>query len=395
MKQDSKIIHAGRHPLNHYGTVNTPIYPASTLLFPTMEAYEAAEEGKSCYYENDDNVAQDLSYAITGTPTSYALAEAIATLEGGYKTLLVPSGLAALTVTLMSLCSTGDHLLVPDSVYGPTRRFCRLELHRLGIETTFYDPQIGADIAELIKENTRLILVESPGSLTFEIQDIPAISAIAKAKNIAVVMDNSWATPLYFKPFIHGVDISIQAITKYIGGHSDVIMGSITTTEAYYKKVYKFFRNSGASVSPHDCYLASRGLRSLSARLKAHETSALKIASWLEGRKEIARVLYPALPSHPQHNLWKRDFTGACGLFSFILKPCSQEAVHRMINEMELFAIGCSWGGYESLILAFDPTSVRTATEWKAEGPCIRVHIGLEDTDDLIHDLEKGLERLS
>lgn len=394
MRQDSKIVHSGRQPLKHYGMVNTPIYPSSTLLFPTIEAYTEAEHGNSCYYENDSNVAADLSYAITGTPTSYALAESIASLEGGFRTILVQSGLAALTTTLMSLAGSGDHILIPDTAYGPTRRFCNLELKRFGVETTFYNPLIGEDIAGLIRANTTMILVESPGSLTFEIQDIPAISAVAHAKGVAVVMDNSWATPLYFKPFAHGVDISIQAVTKYIGGHSDVIMGSITTTEAYYKKIYKFFRHSGSFVSPHDCYLAHRGLRSLSARLTQHQKSALALATWLETREEVARVLYPALPSHPGHALWKRDFTGASGLFTLILKPCSQEAVNNLVNEREFFSIGCSWGGYESLILSFDPTSIRTATTWMAEGPCIRLHIGLEDVNDLQDDLERGLKKL-
>lgn len=394
MKQDSKVVHSGRQPFKHYGMVNTPIYPSSTILFPTIEAYNEAEQGRSCYYPDDNSVAADLSYAITGTPTSYALAEAISSLEGGYKSILVQSGLAALTTTLMALTSSGDHILIPDTAYGPTRRFCNLELKRFGVETTFYDPLIGADIAGMIRENTTMILVESPGSLTFEVQDIPAISAVAKTRNVAVVMDNSWATPLFFKPFMHGVDISIQAITKYIGGHSDVIMGAITTNEHYYRKIYKYFRHSGACVSPYDCYLAQRGIRSLSARLKQHEESALKVASWLETRKEVAQVLYPALPSHPGHALWKRDFTGASGLFSFILKPYAEEAIHNMINNMGLFAIGCSWGGYESLILNFNPTSIRTATNWQTTGPCIRVHIGLENVDDLIDDLEKGLKTL-
>ncbi len=395
MQEDSKVVHSGRHPLNHYGMVNPPVYASSTILFPTMEAYTEAERGNSCYYADDSSVAADLSYGITGTPTSYALAEAIAELEGGYRTLLVQSGLAALTTTLMALAGNGDHILIPDTAYGPTRRFCNLEMKRFGVETTYYDPQIGAEIAALIKDNTTMILVESPGSLTFEIQDIPAIAAVAKSRNIPVVMDNSWATPLFFKPFAHGVDISIQAITKYIGGHSDVIMGAITSNEAWYKKLYRFFRHSGSTASPRDCYLAQRGLRSLSARLKQHQASALTIASWLETRQEVTQVLYPALPSHPGHSIWKRDFTGASGLFSLILKPCAPEKLDRMINELEYFAIGCSWGGYESLALSFDPTSIRTATSWQAEGPCVRLHIGLEDVNDLIADLEKGLAGLA
>lgn len=395
MHQNTTIIHAGRNPEQHHGNVNPPIYQTSTILFPTLKSYHDAEHGKSCYGEDRSAPFLDASYAITGTPTTFALADALAKLEGGEHSLLVPSGLAAVTVTLMSLLNPGDHLLMPDTVYGPSRRFCTKELRRLGIETTFYDPLIGRDIASLIKGNTRIVLVESPGSLTFEVQDIPAISKEAKARGAIVLMDNSWASPLYFKPFDHGVDISLQAITKYIGGHSDVIMGGITTTGEYYKRIYSYFRNTGLSVSPHDCYMAQRGIRTMATRMKQHQETGLILANWLKGRKEVARILHPALPGDAGYELWKRDFTGASGLFSFVLHPHSNEAVAHMIDFMELFGIGCSWGGYESLIIQFDPSSIRTASNWHAEGPCIRIHAGLEDPEDLIRDLEVGFKRLA
>ena len=395
MHQNTTVINSGRHPEKHHGNVNPPIYQTSTILFPTLKAYHDAELGKSCYAEDGISPVTDASYAITGTPTTFALSDALAELEGGEHTLLVPSGLAAVTVTLMSLVKPGDHILMTDSVYGPSRRFCTKELHRLGIKTTFYDPLIGSDIRHMMQDNTTIVFVESPGSMTFEMQDIPAIAKEAHARGAIVIMDNSWATPLYYKPFEHGVDISLQAITKFIGGHSDVIMGGITTSEKYFKRIYSYFRNTGLFVSPHDCYLAQRGLRSLATRMKQHQETGLILANWLKGRKEIARILYPALPGDPGHDLWKRDFTGAAGLFSFILHPCSDEAVAEMINPMELFGIGCSWGGYESLIIQFDPSSIRTASKWKAEGPCIRIHAGLEDPDDLIRDLENGLARLA
>lgn len=395
MKPESLVVHAGRKPEEQSGTVNPPIYQTSTLLFPTVADYRAAEKGKA-YHPLSEHLKSDASYAITGTRTTAALAEAIAKLEGGDATLIFPSGLAAITVTLMSLLSAGDHVLILDSVYGPTRRFCTKELKRINVEVTYYDPLIGAGIADLIKDNTKLILLESPGSLTFEIQDVPAIVKAAKAKkpDIITVIDNSWATPLYFKPFKHGVDVSIQAATKYINGHSDILMGMVTANEPHISTIFQYYRDFGMSSSPYECYLVQRGLRSMVARLERHARSALRIAEWLEGRKEVKRVIYPALPSHPQHAIWKRDFTGACGLLTFVLHTVPVEAVERMIDGLEFFGIGASWGGYESLAIHFDPRAVRTATQWKEEGRCVRIHVGLEDPEDLIQDLEKGLERL-
>lgn len=395
MQQNTQLIHVGRKPKNHYGMVNPPIYQTSTILFPTIEAYEKAGNGDSCYYAAEDTPLVDLSYGLSGTPTTFALAEAIAQCEGGDHTLLVPSGLTAITLTLMAFLSPGDHVLMADNVYWPTRRFCQQDLSRMGIETTFYDPTLGAEIRSLIQKNTKMIFVESPGSLTFEIQDIPAIVAEAKARNVLVVMDNSWATPLFFKPFYHGVDIAIQAISKYIAGHADLVMGAITTTKAMYPQLYRYYKNFGISVSPHDCYTAQRGLRTMSARLQQHQATGIALAEWLEAQPEVMKVLHPALPSHPQHHLWKRDFTGACGLFSFILQPYSQEAVARMINHLTFFGIGCSWGGYESLIIRFNPSAIRTAKAWQIEGPCVRIHAGLEDLVDLKADLAEGLKQLS
>jgi len=396
MEQDTKLIHTGRYPEKFHGSVNPPIFQTSTIIFPTVKSYHDAENGKSCYSDESSVPFLDSSYGITGTPTTFALAEAIAKLEGGDHTLLVPSGLSAVTMTLMALLGPGDHLLMPESVYGPSRRFCIKELSRLGIITDFYDPTIGEGIAELMKQNTRIVFTESPGSLMFEVQDIPAIAKVAHARNAIVVTDNSWATPLHFKPFEHGVDISLQAITKFIGGHGDIIMGAITSKEQHFRPLYDYFRNSGLYVSPHDCYMAQRGVRTLSSRLKQHYANGMALADWLKSRKEVAEILYPALPGDRFHDLWKRDYTGACGLFTFVLHPeYSQESVYKMMDAMELFAIGVSWGGYESLILSFPPSAVRSGAKWKAAGPAVRIHAGLEDPGDLIRDLEAGFKFLT
>lgn len=385
MKDDTLVVQAGRESQKNQDMVNAPVYRASTVLFSSLKAYHAAEANK-----------RDPSYGTAGTETTFALQNAIAQLEGGTQALMVPSGLAAITTTLLAFLSAGDHVLVTDAVYGPTRRFCNKMLKRLGVEVTFYDPLIGAGISALIQENTRLVFTESPGSLTFEVQDIPAITKAAHAKNVLVVLDNSWASPLFFKPFEHGVDISIQACTKYISGHSDVLLGSITTKdEKIFDTVYAAFHNLGVCVSPDDCYLAARGLRTMATRLRQHEAAALKVATWLQGRSEVAEVLYPALKTHPSHEIWKRDFKGATGLISVVLdKSYSYEAICQMIDHMKVFRIGASWGGFESLILSFDPRSVRTASQWTKTGSCVRIYAGLEDTDDMLRDLEEGFVRL-
>lgn len=379
-KDETRLAHAGRDPSRQHGFVNTPIYRGSTVIFPTVAALEA----------ND----QDFTYGRLGTPTVRALEEAIAEIEGGHRTLLAPSGLSAITTSLLAFVQAGDEILVVDNVYRPARRFCDNVLKRLGVTTIYYDPLIGEDIGRLITEKTRVVFTESPGSQTFEVQDLPAIAKAAHAAGAVVILDNTWATPLYFKPFTHGADVSIQAATKYICGHADIMLGSITTTETTLAAVTKTHEDLGLCVGPEDVYLGLRGLRSLAVRLAHHQRSALELARWLAARPEVARVIHPGLPSDPGHTLWKRDFTGATGLFSIVLKPVAHERVAAMLDGLSLFGMGYSWGGFESLILPFDPTDYRTATTWKAEGPALRLHVGLEGIDDLKADLDAGFARL-
>lgn len=395
MQNETKIIISGKNFKENAGTVNTPIYRTSTVLFPTLEDYNNAEIGLSCY-NGDTAQKQDYSYGTSGTKTTFSLQKTICEIEEAKYCLVFPSGLSAITITILSLVKNGDHILISDSVYGPNRRFCNKELSKFGIETTYYDPLIGEGIANLIKENTKLIFTESPGSLTFEIQDIPAITKIAKQKNIPVIIDNSWATPIYFDPFKHGVDIALQAGTKYIGGHSDVLLGVVTTNdEKLYKSLESTRKNYGICISPDDCYLAARGLRTLAVRLKEHERNALEVANWLNTRQEVQIILHPAFPSCPGHEIWKRDFTGATGLFSFILdKEYSEAAIAKMVNGMKIFGIGASWGGFESLIMPINPASIRTATKWPYKNTCIRIYTGLESPADMIKELEEGFARL-
>jgi cysteine-S-conjugate beta-lyase len=384
MKKDTDVTKVGRNPAKQSGAVNPPVVRASTIIFPTVADMDKAKA----------KPFDSVYYGRVGTPTTFAFEEAVAKLEGGYRSVACASGLAAINVALTAFLSAGDHLLVTDSAYDPIRRNCDVWLKRMGVETTYYDPRIGAAIKDLIRPNTRAVLVESPGSLTFEVQDIPAIVEAAHAKGAVVIMDNTWATPLYFQPFSHGVDVSIQAATKYIVGHSDAMLGVVTTTEKTFLPVRRQASILGACASPDDCSLGSRGLRTLAVRLARHQETALKLAHWLKGRPEVARVIHPALEGSTDHSLWKRDFLGSSGLFSLILKPCSKQAEATLLDHMELFVMGFSWGGYESLILPADPSPHRSAVPWKAEGPLIRIHAGLEDADDLIADLEAGLERL-
>jgi cystathionine beta-lyase len=383
-KKDTEVTTAGRHPEKQFGAVNPPVVRASTIAFPTVADMDKAKA----------KPFDSVYYGRHGTPTTFAFEEAVAKLEGGYRAIACSSGLAAINVVLTALLSTGDHILMTDSVYDPARRTCEVWLKRLGIETTFYDPRIGAGIAQLIRPNTKVVFTESPGSLTFEVQDIPAIVEGAHAKGAVVVLDNTWATPVYFQPFAHGVDISIQAATKYITGHSDVMLGVVTATEKMYLPLKRHAAILGACASPDDCSLGSRGLRTLAVRLERHAATGLRLAEWLKTRPEVARVIHPALPGSPDHALWKRDFSGTSGLFSMVLKPCSKEALAAFLDHLELFAMGFSWGGFESLILPVDPTPYRTAVPWTAEGPLVRIHAGLEDPDDLLADLAAGFERL-
>jgi cystathionine beta-lyase len=322
------------------------------------------------------------------------LQAALAELEEAEACLLSPSGLSAISTVLLAFVSAGDHVLVTDSVYKPTRRFCDQILKRMGVETSYYDPLIGGGIAALMRENTRLVFTESPGSQTFEMQDIPAIAEAAHKGGALVAMDNTWATPLFFKPFSHGVDISIHAATKYIVGHADAMLGAITARgEEVIAALQSAHDTVGLCPGPEDVYLGLRGLRTMGVRLERHQRSALALADWLKGRPEVAQVLHPALPDDPGHAIWKRDFTGASGLFSIVLHPMPREALAAFVDHLELFGMGYSWGGFESLILPFDPRGYRTATRWDAPGPALRIHAGLEDVDDLKADLEAGFAR--
>lgn len=379
-KQDTLIVTLGRDPHANFGVVNPPVYHASTILFPTVEALKGRK--------------QPYTYGRRGTPTTAALQQVIAGLEGGYNSMLTPSGLAAVTTALLSLLKTGDHLLMTDSVYGPSRHFCDTILKRNGVEVEYYDPLIGAGIERLMKPNTSVVFTESPGSITFEVQDIPAIAKVAHAHGARVVIDNTWASPLYFKPFEHGADVSIQAITKYLCGHSDVMMGAITTNEETWKAALAGHGALGQTVAADDAYLVLRGIRTLSVRLERHMKTGLALARWLGERPEVLRIIHPALETDPGHAIWKRDFTGASGLFSIVLKPCPDAAVAAMLDDLEFFGMGWSWGGFESLIVPQDLTGIRTATKDRFEGPILRLHAGLEDPDDLIADLEAGFARL-
>jgi cysteine-S-conjugate beta-lyase len=377
----TKVVHSGRAPHDNFGFVNPPVYRGSTVLFPTAEKL----------WKRD----QPYTYGRSSTPTVRSLEEAIAEVEGGTATALTASGYQAVSTAILAFVKSGDHILMVDSVYQPTRKFCDYMLAKLGVETTYYDPLIGAGIADLIRPNTRVIFTESPGSQTFEVQDIPAIARIARERELWLLMDNTWASPLYFRPFDHGVDVSIQAATKYIVGHADAMLGAITSNARAAKHVALAKEQLGVCPGSEETYLGMRGLRTLATRLAQHQRSGLEIARWLEGRPEVARVLHPGLPSHPQHSLWKRDFLGATGLFSIVLKPASDKAVAAMLDGLQLFGMGFSWGGYESLIIPFDPKPYRTATKWAAEGPALRLHIGLEDVDDLRADLDAGFKRLA
>ena len=380
LRPDTIAAHAGRDPQRFDGVVNTPVFRASTILFPDVASYQG---------RNPDDY-KVMRYGIYGTPTTFALEEAVAQLEGGYAAVAVPSGLAAIVAALAAYAQSGAHILVVDSVYQPTRNFCDRRLRQFGVEVEYYDPLIGGAIADLIRPNTTAVFCESPGSLTFETQDIPAIAAAAHARNIPVLADTTWGTPYFFRAFEHGVDVSIHAGTKYISGHSDVMMGVIVTNEQHWLKVRRSVADYGYCVSPDDCYLALRGLRTMGVRMRHQQHSALKIVRWLQARPEVERLLYPVLESDPGHEIWKRDFTGAASLFGVILKPVSERAVTALIEALELFGIGSSWGGFESLAIRADPRKIRTATKWDPGGPLLRLHIGLEDTDDLITDLERG-----
>lgn len=384
---DTELVEAGRaREWTHRGArgvVNPPVWRASTILFDSLAELDASIR------RPDDG----LNYGRRGTPTQWALAQALTDLDAGAAgTKLYPSGVAALAAALMTVVSAGDHLLVTDSAYDPTRLFCDRVLKRYGVETSYYDPLIAGGIAGLIRPNTKAILLESPGSLTFEVQDLPAIVAVAQARGIATVLDNTWATPLLLPAMALGIDLSMQAVTKYVGGHSDLMMGVVTAAPAWWDRLKETTYRLGQHAAPDDCALALRGLRTLGLRLARHGENGLAVAHWLQGHPAVERVIHPALPGDTGHTLWQRDFKGASGLFAFTLKQGSRADTGALIDNLAHFGIGFSWGGFESLILPVEPNRVRTATHFEG-GALVRLHIGLEDPADLIADLDAGLAR--
>jgi cystathionine beta-lyase len=375
---ETTLVTAGRDTRAQKGFVNPPVVHGSTVLYPTAEDLHAHRG--------------EFQYGRRGTPTTKALQEALMALEGPQcaGVGIAPSGLAAITTTLLAVLKAGDHLLVCDNAYRPTRNFCNGMLARYGVETSYFDPLIGAGIAELFKPNTKAVLVEAPGSQSFEMPDIPAIAAVAHARGALVIDDNTWATALYHRSLEQGVDISMQAATKYIGGHSDIMFGTISANARAWPQIAEAIQLLGVCAGPDDVFLALRGLRTLAVRLAQHHRSGLEMARWLAARPEVAKVLHPALESDPGHAIWKRDFTGASGLFSIVLKPKPQLAVDALLDTVKLFGMGYSWGGFESLVIPFDCAPYRTATPWAPGGPALRLHIGLENVADLKADLERG-----
>lgn len=380
----TRLVHAGRRSEWTNGVVNPPVWRASTILYDSVGEMRARHQ----------DTHHKLYYGRRGTPTQWSLADALTEMEpGAAGTLLYPSGVAAVTTALLSVLEPGDDLLMVDSAYDPTRGFCEGFLTRYGVTTRYYDPLIGAGIEALIQENTRAIFLESPGSLTFEVQDVPAITHVARARGIVTLIDNTWATPLLFPAIQKGVDLTILACTKYIVGHSDAMLGSVTANPKHWQALRTTTYALGQHVGPDDAWLGARGLRTLDVRMARHQENALAVARWLATRDEVARVLHPALPDCPGHDIWARDFAGSSGLFSFVLNGGNDAARTALIDGLALFGIGFSWGGYESLVIPSEPARLRTAVPWEAPGPLVRLQIGLENPDDLIADLAAGLDR--
>jgi cysteine-S-conjugate beta-lyase len=373
----TRLVAAGRDYAEH-GFVNPAVYHGSTVLFPTAQSLH--------------DRSQTYVYGRRGTPTSRAVEEAVALVEGGHNAKMLPSGLSAISTALLAFLKSGDHLLMVDTVYQPARHFCDGLLKGLGVETTYYDPLVGRGIAALVRPNTRVVYCESPGSQTMEVQDISAIADAAHRAGAIVMIDNTWSAGHYFKAFEHGCDISIQAGTKYLVGHSDAMMGTVTCNAETWPAFKGAYESMGQFAGPDDMYLTLRGIHTLDVRLERHMKNACKVAEWLRGRDEVETVLYPALSNAPGHALWRRDFKGASGLFSVVLKPCSDAAADAFLDRLSLFGMGWSWGGFESLAIPFKPQ--RSAATWTAPGPCLRFHIGLESPDDLISDLGEGFAAL-
>ena len=386
-KLSTRTLHEDASIYPTKGAVNPPVFHASTILFDTLEQIEDRAKAS--------NLPGHSTYGIHGTTVHYALAQAITNLEDGYDTVITPSGLMAITLAIGAVLESGDHLLMVDSAYGPTRSFCDDVLRRQNIEVTYYPPRIGHDIESLIKPNTRAIFLESPGSYTFEVQDTPAIVEVAKKHQITTLIDNTWATPIFHQPLNQGVDLSIHAATKYFSGHSDVMGGSITANEKHYPKVHKHAQLMGNHIGPDDCYLLLRGMRSLETRLMQHQQSGLKMAQWLSEQPEVKSVIHPAREDHRDHHLWKRDFSGASSLFGFVLHPVGKPALAAMLDNMDLFGMGYSWGGFESLLVPGFMSKIRTAQPWDEDGIIMRIHVGLESLDDLKTDLRAGFDRMS
>jgi cystathionine beta-lyase len=385
MRPETRLVHAGRDPDGGFGAVNPPVHRASTIVFPTVDAFERRHERKYT----------GAPYGLHGTPTTFALADAVAELAGGARTLVVSSGLAAVTQALTAFLRAGDHLLVADSVYGPTRAFVSEVLARFGVAVEFYDPLAGAALAASLRPATRVVYLESPGTHTFEVQDVPAIAAAARAAGAVTVLDNTWATPLHFRSFAHGVDVEVLAVTKHLAGHSDLLLGAITTRdEALFRTVKDGASAFGDCAAPDVCYEALRGMRSLGVRLAHQAAGGLAVATWLAGRPEVARVLHPALPGDPGHALWRRDFLGGSSTFGVLLRTRSAEAVAALVEGLRLFRLGASYGGFESLVIPCHPAASRTVRPWREAGRLLRLHVGLEAVEDLVADLEAGLGRL-
>jgi cysteine-S-conjugate beta-lyase len=380
LKNRTKLVHFGRRPREQLGFVNTPLYRGSTVLFPTLEDLDARNAR--------------FPYGTKGTPTTEALESAWTEICGAAGTVLAPTGLAAITLALLTATKSGDHILVTDAVYRPSRLFCDTVLARMGVETSYYDPALGATIESLIRPNTSVILLESPGSQTFEVQDVPAITTLARSKGICTILDNTWATPLFFPPHARGADMAVEAGTKYLSGHSDLLIGLVSANREWFPKLRATFDAFAMCAGPEDVFLSLRGLRTLDLRLREVGRQALDLAHWLSAREDVIKVLHPALPSCPGHEFWKRDFLGSSGLFSVLLAPCSRAALGLMLDGLKLFGMGYSWGGYESLVIPFDCRSYRSATAWNPNGPALRFSIGLEDIEDLKADLDAGFARL-